>query len=74
MAKSFGTNAATKLIALVKSALNNKMDKVSGTSGQLLGFNSDGNIVAIDAIPKEQYESVVNSVISGLENINGENI
>lgn len=47
MAKEFmGIKGVAQLIDRIKSDLNTKQDKVTGTAGQFIGFDAQGNPVA----------------------------
>jgi hypothetical protein len=65
MAKEFfGKRATTQLTKLIKTDLDAldkaKQDKVTGTEGQVLIYNSNGELEASD---------IVKNLVEGLENI-----
>lgn len=54
----------------VKTALGGKQNKLTGTAGQVVGFNAQGQAVAQDApecVSMEQVEAAIQSALGVIE-------
>lgn len=59
-----------RLWGKVEAALSGKQDKLTGTAGQVVGFNAEGEAVAQDApecVSMEQVETAIKSALGVIE-------
>lgn len=56
--KYFGAAGLDRLISLIKTVLDAKQDKLTGTQGQVVGFDGEGNAVAQDGVAGSVHISV----------------
>lgn len=59
-----------RLWGKVEAALSGKQDKLTGTAGQVVGFNAQGEAVAQDApecVSMEQVEAAIQSALGVIE-------
>ena len=59
-----------RLWGKVEAALSGKQDKLTGTAGQVVGFNAEGEAVAQDApecVSMEQVEAAIQSALGVIE-------
>lgn len=76
MSKYLDQTGLQRVIAQLKEKLSAKQDKLSGTAGQIAGFNADGNLTAVDApsggVSQEYVDGLVGDIGAVLDAINGE--
>ena len=73
-AKAAGSDGVSK--EYVDGLVNGKQDKITGTAGQVAGFDADGNLTAVDGgsggVSQEYVDNLVGSIGTLLDAINGE--
>lgn len=77
MAKYLDQGGLQRVISQLKEKLSAKQDKLSGAAGQMAGFDSQGNLTAVDApsgggVSQEYVDGLIGNIGEVLDAINGE--
>lgn len=76
MAKYLDQNGLSRVLTQLKASLAGKQNKLTGTAGQLAGFDESGNLTAVNApssgVSQAYVDGLVGDISTVLDSINGE--
>lgn len=76
MAKYLDQNGLQRVISHLKEMLAGKQDQLTGSAGQMAGFDASGRLTAVDApsggVTQAYVDGLVGDIGTVLDQINGE--
>ncbi|MFG6352092.1 MAG: hypothetical protein K1W21_10905 [Oscillospiraceae bacterium] len=65
MAKYLDNAGLERLAALLNGKLGGKQDRLTGQSGQVVGFDTEGNAVAQEGVTMDDVNAAITQAVTG---------